>query len=241
MPRLRLFCFPYAGGGAQVFREWPTGLPGDIEVCAVELPGRGARFLEAPYLRMEPLLADLQTALDDALDRPFAFFGHSLGALLAFELTRRLRRAGAPLPVQLLVSARRAPQVPRRDSGMSLLSDEEFVAELRRYGRTPEVVLRDPELMAALLPMVRADFSVLESWRYRDERPLDIPLTVLGGTHDEYATPAELRAWQAQTYRPLAVHMVPGHHFFLESARREVLALIRGTLELDARYDHAAQ
>ena len=145
--RLRLFCFPYAGGGASIFRTWPDGLPADVEVCPVQLPGRGTRLMERPFTQLSPLVEALAQALLPLLDKPFAFFGHSLGALVSFELARHLRRQYGVHPVRLFVSACRAPQIPHRDRPIHTLPEAEFLAELRRLNGTPAEVLEHEELM----------------------------------------------------------------------------------------------
>src|ERR1700694_2711560 len=141
--RRRLFCFPYAGAGASIFRAWPDGLPTDVEVCPVQFPGRGTRLMERPFTRLSPLVEALAQALVPLLDKPFAFFGHSLGALVGFELARQLRRQTGVQPVRLFVSADRAPQIPPRDRPIHALPKGEFLVELRRLNGIPRKVLED--------------------------------------------------------------------------------------------------
>src|SRR5437763_15337105 len=157
--RVRLFCFPYAGGGDSVFRAWQKGLSEAIEVCPVQLPGRGARISEPPFTELSPLVRAAAQALAPHLDKPFAFFGHSMGALICFELARHLRKDGGPQPVHLFVSGRCGPQTPREPFAGDL-PDSEFQEMLRRYNGTPEEVLENRELMELLLPAVRADFAL---------------------------------------------------------------------------------
>ena len=193
---LRLFCFHYAGGNVRSFRAWLPHLPPDVEVYLLELPGHGKRILEAPFTRLAPLITELHQALLPSLTQPFVFFGHSMGALVSFELTRSLRRAQHPVPAHLFVSGQRSPQVPNRDRSVYALPETEFLNELRRYEGAPEAVLANAELMQLLLPTLRADFAVIETYFYLDEPPLSCPISVLGGLQDWKATPGDLEAWR---------------------------------------------
>ena len=225
--RLRLFCFPFAGGGASVFRAWPQELPGSVEVIAVQPPGRESRFREEPFRRIEPMADAATAALAPRLERPFAFFGHSMGAILAFEVARRLRRRGLPQPRHLFVSGRSAPRVELSDPPIHDLPREEFFAELRRFSGTPEEVLRNRELLELVEPLLRADFSVSETYRYRpDAEPLAVPLTALGGAEDPEVAPEHLAPWREETTGPFQEHLLPGGHFFLAERRGEVLAIV---------------
>jgi medium-chain acyl-[acyl-carrier-protein] hydrolase len=215
--RLRLFCFPYAGGGASIFRAWGRQLPQTVEVCAVQLPGQGGRLLERPFTRLAAMVEALAPALAPLADRPFAFFGHSMGAMVAFELTRLLRREGRPLPAHLFVSGRRAPQVPTEPPTYDW-SEADFLAELRRLNGTPQEVLEHEELMRLLLPQLRADFEVVQTYRYTPEPPLDIPVSVFGGVNDCGASREMLAPWAEQTTGPFTLQMLPGDHFFLHGA-----------------------
>lgn len=228
---LRLFCFPYAGGGAAVYREWSQELPADIEVAAVQPPGRESRWREEPFRAMEPLADAATAALRPHLGRPFAFFGHSLGAALAFEVTRRLRRAGDPLPRHLFVSGRPAPSAPRESDPIHALPRAEFVAAVGAYSGTPEEVLQNAELMELVEPLLRADFAVSETYR-PPARPesLDVPITALGGADDSEVSEDALAAWQQETAAPFHLEIFPGGHFFLAERRREVLRFVAGEL-----------
>ncbi len=232
---LRLFCFPYAGGGALSFRTWPNGLPTTVEVCAVELPGRGTRMRLAPFTRLEPLVEALAQALLPYLDKPFALFGHSMGGLVSFELARLLRREYGLLPVHLFVSGRRAPQVPDPDPPIHALPEPAFKEELRRLNGTPEAVLENKELMQLLIPILRADFAVLETYVYATEPPLECPITAFGGLQDCKVSCDRLEAWRNQTSASFALQMLPGDHFFLNSAQALLLqSLTRQLTRLQA-------
>jgi medium-chain acyl-[acyl-carrier-protein] hydrolase len=228
---LRLFCFPYAGGGAPIFRDWPMGLPEGVEVCAVQLPGRGSRIRETPFTEIAPLVGALADGLVHDLEEPLALFGHSLGALLAFELARTLRRESHPQPVHLFVSGCGAPQEPYPHPPIHALPEARFVEEIRRWGGTPPEVLAHQELMELLLPALRADFALRETYVYADEPPLACPITAFGGLHDGWVSRESLDAWRAQTCAPFSLQLLPGDHFFLASSRPRLLAVISKTLD----------
>src|SRR5205814_4666171 len=172
---LRLFCFPYAGGGASIFRTWSENLPPEIEACPIQLPGRESRLLEAPFSQLFSLIEPVAQALLPYLDMPCAFFGHSMGALVSFELARYLRRQHGLSPVHLFVSGRRAPQLSDPDPPIHPLPEAEFLEELRSLKGTPEEVLQNTELLQLLLPLLRADFAVCETYAYAPETPLLCP------------------------------------------------------------------
>jgi surfactin synthase thioesterase subunit len=214
--RLRLFCFPYAGAGAVIFRTWSDALPPDVEVCPIQLPGRGTRLMERPFTQLSPLVEALAQALAPLLGKPFGFFGHSLGALVSFELARRIRRQYGVHPVRLFVSASRAPQVLLRDSPIHALPEREFLAELRRLNGTPSELLDHEELMEIMLPVLRADFAVYETYVYSTDPPLNCPISAFGGVDDRRVNYRDLEAWRTQTNLSFSLRMFPGDHFFLK-------------------------
>jgi surfactin synthase thioesterase subunit len=229
--RRRLLCFPFAGGGTTTFRRWAEALPRDTELCLVQLPGRDGRSDEPPCHDFTELLDQLEYELRPYLDVPTAFFGHSMGALLCFDLARRLRRRGLGLEA-LLVSGEPAPQVPRPPVAVPPheLSDEGLLAELTRYGSAREMP-GEAELLRAHLPLLRADLAVCASYRYTEEEPLDCPLVVFGGREDPLARRGELAAWAEQTQGAFSLHMLPGDHFFIRSARQALVGLVSRELE----------
>ncbi|HEX8212555.1 MAG TPA: alpha/beta fold hydrolase [Longimicrobium sp.] len=222
--RLRLFCFPYAGGGASVFFPWPRALPPEVEVCAVQLPGREERLHEPPITRWDELVDQLAGALVPWMDRPFAFFGHSLGASVAFELAQRLRRDRRRGPVHLFASGRAAPHLPPSMAPVHHLPHEEFVHELRRLAGTPDEVLEKADLMEILIPLLRADFQLAETYTFQGDEPLAIPISAYGGVEDERVRPADVEGWRQHATGAFRRVMFPAGHFFVNEHRPFVLA-----------------
>ncbi|HEX8111309.1 MAG TPA: alpha/beta fold hydrolase [Kofleriaceae bacterium] len=221
--RLRLVCFPPAGGNDAMFRTWPPSLPAEVEVCSILLPGRDARRREPTIPRVTPLVKAIADGLAGELTGPFALFGHSTGALVAFELARELRRRGQPGPVLLVAAGRPAPSCPVRDP-MHALPSSQLTERLRRLGGTPEAVLREPDLMAMFLPIVRADLEVNEVEPYRSEPPLACPIVAYGGAMDERCRRDELVAWGEHTSGGFSYELFPGGHFFVRTGARELHA-----------------
>ena len=231
--RLRLFCFPYAGNGAAMFRAWPGGLPAYVEVCPVQFPGRGSRLMETPFTRLPPLIEALGQALAPLLEKPFAFFGHSLGALVGFELARQLRRQSGVQPVRLFVSAARAPQIPSRHRPIHGLPEDQFLEELRRLNGTPAEVLEHVEFMQIMLPILRADFAIYETYAYSPEPPLTCCISSFGGLQDHRVSRDDLDAWREQTSASISRRMFPGDHFFLNTAQPLLLQALSEELPGD--------
>lgn len=230
-PSMRLFCFPYAGGSTTVFRPWADELPVSVEVGIVRLPGRESRLREAPFTQMRPLVEALTDALIPYLDRPFAFFGHSLGAIISYEVAHHLARHYGAGPNRLIVSGHAAPQRPRVQDHAHELPAEEFKDHLRRLNGTPQAVLDSPELMTLFEPILRADFALSETYVYRPRPPLDCPITVIGGSDDPQVHPDDLHGWFDQTRDEFSLFMLPGDHFFIHSANRDLLAILTEDLQ----------
>jgi medium-chain acyl-[acyl-carrier-protein] hydrolase len=232
-PRARLFCIPHAGGGASAYRLWSRDLPADIEVLAVQLPGRETRLREAPLRRIEAIVEELVPALLPHLDVPFAIFGHSMGAVLAAATAAALGASARPLPMHLFLSARRAAHMPDRFPALSRLPDSEFVAELnRRYGGISPDVLGQPEILEIFLPTVRADIAALEAYQTVAPVRIPCPLTILGGSDDSHVSRAELEAWGDGATRHREFFMFPGDHFYVVEERAAVVAHIATTLAM---------
>src|SRR5947209_8297212 len=225
-PHLRLFCFPYAGGGASIFRLWSEKLPSQVEVCPIYLPGRENRLKEPLFTHLAPLVQTLAHALHPFMDIPFAFFGHSMGALISFELARHLHRIHYPGPAQLFVSAHRAPQLPDTNAALHDLPDPALIDALSRLGGTPQAILQHTELMNVMLPILRADLTLCEMYVYTAQPPLDCPIAVFGGKQDSMISTQELQEWRNQTRSAFTLYMLPGDHFFLFSQQN----LLLGTL-----------
>jgi medium-chain acyl-[acyl-carrier-protein] hydrolase len=222
---LRLFCFPYAGGSAQAFRAWPEKLMrgGNVEVCPLHLPGRGARMSETAHTRLPSLVEAIAAGIRPFLDQPYAFFGHSMGALTCFELARALRRDGVPPPAQLFLSGCSAAHLVHFERSTYALPEPDFIEELRRLSGTPPEVLAHPELLSLVIPLLRADFAVCQTYDYSEGAPLDTPITAFGGLQDDEVPRARLAAWGAQTTSTFRLHLLPGDHFFIHTAESLLL------------------
>ena len=219
----RLYCFPHSGGSAGEFVRWADGLS-ELEVLGLQLPGRGARLSEPAFTRMGPLVDDLVTNV--SFGEPFAFFGHSLGALVAYEVARALRSAGKPGPAHLFVSACAAPQLQGSGPEIHRLPDEELAAWIdSEYGSLGPDLLANPELLQTSLPAHRADFEVVETYRHELGRPLDRPITVIGGA-DDNLTRTELAGWTGHTTADVDILLLPGDHFYLRQRQSAVWELI---------------
>lgn len=230
--KLRLFCLPYAGAGTAIYRPWSALLPSGIELCLVNLPGREKRLRETPYSQLSSIVEILAEVLPNYLDKPFAFFGHSMGALICFELSRQLRQRYARRPVHLFLSAHRAPQIPDTNPPLRYLSDNAFLQSLQqRYGSLPAVLLQDPELRLLFLPTLRADLTIIETYSYQEEPPLNCPISAFGGRQDKAATEESLSAWRTQTTGEFKLTMFPGDHFFIQSEQTSLLQTVTDGLK----------
>jgi medium-chain acyl-[acyl-carrier-protein] hydrolase len=224
--KVRLFCFPYAGGASHIFRLWPDSLPPTIEVCPVHLPGRGKRLREAPFTHYQPFVQSIAEGLSPYLDKPFVLFGHSLGAMLSFELARQLRRMNLPQPEHLFVTGRRAPQIVNSEPPTHNLPEAQFIAALRKLNGTPTEALENPELMQLMLPLLRADFEVCDTYNYVSEEPLAIPVTAYGGLFDTGISREQIESWREQTTAAFSLRMLPGDHFFINTSQTTLLRLL---------------
>jgi surfactin synthase thioesterase subunit len=230
----RLICFPYAGGAASYYFPLARALAPGLEVYAVQYPGRQDRRREPCFEGIAPLADAVADAMDGLLDRPFAFFGHSMGAVVAFEVALRLRARLDPGPVRLFASGRRAPSALRTET-VHRRDDDGLIAELIRLGGTDRRSMQDEDIRAMTLPPVRADYAAIETYRLAPGTPrLECPITVLSGSSDPHTTPAELAAWAEHTTDEPEFHEFPGGHFFLDAERTRLAALIRDSLIRDS-------
>jgi medium-chain acyl-[acyl-carrier-protein] hydrolase len=228
--KLRLFCFPYAGGADYIFSGWRKMLPETIEVCPVRLPGRAQRMQEEPFTNLPALVRAASSSLSSHLDKPFALFGHSMGALVCFELARQLRRDYGVRPAHLFVSACRSPQTATDDSPGHDLSMDDLMAMLRSPDGLPDGAAEDDELIDMLLPCLRADIAICRTYVYSPEPPLDCPITAFGGLQDNKISRDSLEGWREHTARSFHLRVLPGDHYFLHTSQLLLLRSI--TLDL---------
>ena len=229
--RMRMFCFHYAGATASIFRSWQGAVPEGVELVAVQLPGREYRLAEPLLTDMGQIATAFADILPPLLDKPFVFFGHSMGALLGFDVIRILRARGLRQPELLIASGRNAPQFKWRDAGIQVLPDDEFIAAVRDYNGTPEALLAEESLRELWLPRLRADLTVSGMYQYVEQRPLECPIVVMFGAEDGLVSDVGLEGWLTQTTGDVRFFRYPGNHFFLHSAERLVLAKVRAELE----------
>lgn len=230
--RLRLLCFAYAGGGANVFRGWEQVLSDDVELTAVQLPGREWRRSEPALTRIDAIVDHLLPAARAWLNdpRPGVLFGYSMGAALAYALAARLQSEGSPTPRALIVAACRAPQLLRRMTPVHRLDDDRFAEAIRHFGGLPEAVTAEPALLQMALPALRADFEALGTYQWPGNPPLPCPITVYGGSEDPHATRAELAQWRVHTQAGFQLRLFSGGHFFINDARAQLLRTLSADL-----------
>ncbi len=226
--KLRLFCFPYAGARSHVFREWIGAFSNGIETCLVLLPGED--FRENCVPSPEELVPMLVSGIRPHLDRPFAFFGHSMGAVIAFEVLRSLQRDSGMTAVHLFVSARVAPALTSFTTMLHNLPRAELIAQLKILNGTPPEILESTEVLELLLPRLRADFQLNETYSYCPGAPLLCPITAFGGAEDSHATAEEMLPWRNCTSAAFSFTLMPGDHFFLHTRQVELLENISASL-----------
>lgn len=227
MPGIRLFCFPYAGGSADQYRSWQRWFPEDVDLCLVHLPGRGRAIGQRAFTRLIPLVKAIADHIDCETTVPYAFYGHSMGAMISFELARELFSRRQKGPKHLFVSGRNAPQWPRNEPPTFNLPHDEFLAELKKLNGTPHEVLGNPELMEFLINVLRADFEAVDTYNYLPGEPLSCPITVYGGLQDEHVPVESCHAWEKQTSAICRVRMFPGDHFFIRDPIKDFTTAFR--------------
>ncbi|ATW47347.1 thioesterase II family protein [Streptomyces xantholiticus] len=227
MARARLFCVPHGGGGPSSFARWVTGLAPDTEVCLVHLPGREGRLREEPLTDLMLIAAHVAEAMTPLLDVPFAFFGHSMGSIIAYEAALRLTEE----PRHLFVSASPPPHRVQEEPPFAHLPDAEFLDGVRRsYDGIPDTVWNDEELMRIMLPSMRADFAAYETYRWQQREPLRCPITVLGGKDDPLVPDETLADWSQLTSGDCRTQLFEGGHFYVNEARPRLQQLVREAL-----------
>jgi medium-chain acyl-[acyl-carrier-protein] hydrolase len=225
-PRVRLFCFPYAGGGASTFSRWPEFLPEGVELNAIQLPGHETRIGDSPYQDLASLIEDLKRVLEPSFSRPFALLGHSMGALISYELARSIRREFDIQAAGLFLSGLRALQIPSPDLPLHSLEKSEFLRQLQsRYGM-PASLLQASELVELFLPLLRANFKMCETYVYTPEPPLECPLSIFGGLQDARISRQDLAAWKLQTTKAVRLRMIEGNHYFFEHSWLEIVSFV---------------
>ena len=229
-PSIRLFCFHYGGGSASIFREWSKDLADYAELIAIQLPGRENRFNEPLLYNVSQVVDKLCLNCSAYTDKPFILFGHSIGALIAFEFVRTLRRRNMPQPKHLIISGTKAPHIPLRKQPIHNLPDPKFIEELKKYNGIPNQIIEDKELISIFLPTIRADFSLSETYVYLRERPFSFPITALGGLKDDTFNCEDLLKWKEQTTCSFKHYLLPGDHFFIKSSYKQVIEIVNQIL-----------
>jgi medium-chain acyl-[acyl-carrier-protein] hydrolase len=235
---IRLFTFPPAGFGATFYHSWASLLPAGIELNNVQLPGRENRLRESAFSNMQDLVDRLEIDLQTELDRPFAFFGHSMGAWVAFELASRFEKSGRQ-PDYLFVSGRQSPATPDFLPAIHQLPDTAFIDELQhRYSGIPSTVLNDADLLALFLPSLRLDVTILETYTPTSISPLDLPIAVFNGENDTTLPQEALAGWKNFTRKSFSWHTFPGGHFYLQKHSDMAVAVIVDKLGAFPKGDH---
>jgi medium-chain acyl-[acyl-carrier-protein] hydrolase len=224
--RLRLFCFPYAGGGASIYNTWSAALPPTVELVSVQPPGRERRILEKPVHDISRLVEALEPEMRPLLDKPFVLMGYSMGTRIALALTQRWQARGEPLPLGLMVAAGGAPHVQRMSRGN--LNDKDFIELLRAYEGTPAELFAHKELMEMVLPTLRADFALADS--VLPATPVRVPIVAYGGLEDSHVSIADLERWRELTTGEFRARHFAGKHFFLRTERVPLLEALREDL-----------
>ncbi|MCP4156644.1 MAG: thioesterase [bacterium] len=231
MKKVKLFCFPYAGGSASAYNRWKPLLERAIELRPVELAARGRRMREANYASIDGAVDDVYNIICNDLDGPYAFFGHSMGSMIAFELAYKIREKGHPGPLHIFFSGRGAPDMPRHDKKQFHdLPDEQFKKDILELGGTPKEFFEHPELLEVFLPLLKGDFMLTETYCHRErEKPLECNITALSGKQDEY-TIEDIDAWKKHTALNSDIHFFEGTHFFIHEETQKVMDVVNSAI-----------
>lgn len=221
--KIRLICFPFAGGAASFFHSWQALMPDEIELVAIELPGRASRIKEPLITQGCELLDELEKLGLFSEPEPFAFFGHSMGAYIAFELSRRLKKKHKPQPLALFLSARQAPNLNKKEKQLHDLPEKEFVQQIANLNGMPKEVLDNAELMEIVSPVLRADCKLLETWHYVESEQLNLPITAMMGEGDPSTKESQIKNWAAFTSNSFNLVKFPGDHFFINTVKKAVV------------------
>jgi len=230
-PSLRLFCFPFAGSSASVFRPWIDKLPEEVEILAIQLPGRENRLREPCMSDMDEITEKLELEIASCLETPFVFFGHSLGSLIAYELLRRLETSGGHRAELFIASGGPAPHTCLAPAEPRKLTQDQILLDLRKIAQAHSSLLDDPEVLALMLPMLRADFEIYANYRYRETVPLQSSIVAIRGARDAYVSHRSQLEWKRHTDRQFSFHTIPGPHLFMVDSSRALLALVNSYLQ----------
>ncbi len=231
--RLNLVCFPYAGANPYIFIDWRTRFAPHVDVVGIHLPGRGTRLQQPSHTSISEIVSEVFEALPVLGGGPFAFYGHSLGALVAFETARQLRRMGAPQPSHLFVGGARPPHMPALQPPLHSLERQAFLDSVQaRYGGIPAAILQERELLEIFLPALRADFAAYETYEHRTEPPLACPISAFAGDKDALVTADLMAEWSRHTRSGFELQVLSGDHFFLSPRRDELIAKIQKRLPI---------
>lgn len=219
----RLFCFPFAGGSASFFGNWSTLLnQSRIEVCAIQMPGHEDRIHESLLTNVDELASEIVGVMKDFQDKPFSFFGHSMGTLISFEVARRLKEMKMKEPEILFMSSGKAPQIPPRRT-IHKLHDNSFLLKIKELGGTPDIIIENQDLSDIYLPILRADFTMIETYQYVESTPLDSKIVAYGGRFDQEVKYEDIIAWERHSMNHLEVKMYEGDHFYLRDNKENLL------------------
>lgn len=228
--KVRLFCLPFAGGGASIYRSWGKLIGNEIEVCPIQLPGRENRFSDTPIKQAQAMAQTLANQIQLYSNKPFFIYGHSMGALIAFELTRALQDNGLDLPQGLILAAHRAAHLPRKREALYALPDDQFIDRLKRFGGFPQEVLDSKELLAFLMPTLKADFTLCDTYQFESRLPLQCPLHLLAGADDIEASPDVVEPWKEHTSDSAHMHVLSAGHFFLRTHQEDLIRILQNIM-----------